>query len=134
MVQVVGTATLRVAGVVALLELSVQALRPTTQIQIRALDMALRSSLTATLVSDCMNARPLHTDARIMLTLNLNRVHDHRMQAHHGAWQWRLTIASHHPIDHRMIQPQRETIIERWAFGQSPFGHRLSHGAKQLCS
>jgi len=81
-----------------------------------------------------MNARRLHTDACILPpSPNLNRVRDHRMQAH--PWlQWRLTIASRHPIDHRMIQPQRQTIIEQWTFGQSTFGHRISHGMKQMIS
>ena len=77
-----------------------------------------------------LNDHRLHTDACILIPPNLNRVRDHRMQAH--PWlQWRLTIASR---DHRMIQPQRQTIIEQWAFGQSTIGHRISHGAKQMCS
>ena len=130
--QLVSTATLRVADVVALLVSQVQNMQPSTTAMLRALDMALGQTLGATLVSDCMNARRLHTDARIPPP-NLNRVRDHRMQAH--PWlQWRLTIASSHPIDHRMIQPQRQTIIEQWTFGQSTFGHRISHGAKQPCS
>ena len=81
-----------------------------------------------------LNDHRLHTDACILSpSPNLNRVRDHRMQAH--PWlQWRLTIASRHPIDHRMIQPQRQTIIEQWTFGQSTFGHRISHGMKQMIS
>ena len=132
-VQVGATATRRVAAVVALLVPQVQTMQPTTQSMLRALDMALRPSFTATLVSDCMNVRRLHADACILPPPNLNRVRDHRMQSH--PWlPWRLTIASRHPIDHRMIQPQRQTIIEQWTFGQSTFGHRISHGMKQMIS
>ena len=65
-VQVGATATRRVAAVVALLVLQVQKMQPTTQSMLRALDMALRPSFTATLVSDCMNVRRLHADACIL--------------------------------------------------------------------
>ena len=104
-----------VTVVVALSYLSVPEMLPTTQILLRGLAMALRPICTHPLDSACgtMNAHRLHTDVCILPASLCWCCCVKFMNVFAGAYipQWRLAIASNHPIDHR-ISRSSISIIE----------------------
>ena len=103
--------------------LQVQNMRPRTPQMLRALDMALRTSLMATLASDCMNARRLHTDARICPPEPEPRPRPSHASAPMVAME----------VDHREQPPDRSShasaaaAYDHRTMGIRPIGVRSSH-------
>ena len=110
-------ATLRVAYVVALLVSQVQNMPPNTTAMLRALDMALGPKLTATLVSDCMNARRLHTDACIL----------HPRASHASAPMVAMEVDHREPPPDRSSHDSAAAAYDHRTMGIRPIDVRSSH-------